>query len=188
MSMSSSTSNFFIVAATVMPVLYLALTLQGPMYQKAMDRWRSAVREGNQNRGFKSVARTLTAAIFAMGLAGIILFSILAEFLALYSLYSGRASPQTQQTVFQASALLLIATAVGPFYSFASAYVGTLVDDFRAAIKRRTTRIAAEKSRDERAVKWMKRREAEWQARQEEAEEKEQSPPEGTDTNGNNLD
>ncbi len=178
--MNKFNANFFIVVATVIPVLYLALTLQGPTYERLMTRWRSAVREGHRDRSFKSEARTVTAAIFAIGGAAVVLYSVYAEFLSLRALYSETANTATQRTVLQASVALLIMTAGGPAYAFVVAYVGTLVDDYRAARERRAKRLAAERARDNRAVEWMKRQNAAWQQRQA-AQKAEQPSPDETD-------
>ena len=153
--------NFFIVVATVIPVLYLALTLQGPTYERMMARWRSAVREGHRDRSFRSEARTVTAAFLAIVGTAIILYSVLAEYLSLRALYSQTASVATQGTVLQAAVALLVMTVAGPVYAFVVAYVGTLVDDYRAAKDRRAKRLAAERARDNRAVEWMKHQKAE---------------------------
>ncbi len=96
--MNRFNANFFIVIATVIPVLYLALTLQGPTYERMMARWRSAVREGHRDRSFRSEARTVTAAFLAIVGTAVILYSVLAEYLSLRALYSQTASVATQGT------------------------------------------------------------------------------------------
>jgi hypothetical protein len=156
--MSSFNANFYTVTAAIIPVLYLALTLQGRTFEALMARWRSF----NQEAPFKFLPQLGVAALALAAMAGAaaVFFGVLAEFLSLRALYTERSTPATQAVVLDASIILLAMTAAGPFFWFWSAYFGTLADDYRAARK------------------GMRRR----------AEEKKASPPKDSDSATSSID
>lgn len=127
-------SNFYITAAAIGPVLYLALTLQGSTFEGIMKQWENLgrnfplpVNPAPRAMLFRLIG-VVTIAVFA---TVIILFGAIAELLALLALYQQKASPGVGQFIlFSMVGLLVIATAV-PLYRFLTIYIGTSVDRVR---------------------------------------------------------
>ena len=140
--------NFYITTATVIPVLYLAMTVESQVYQRTIDRLRSSVREAE----FKFWPQIKTSAwiLASFMSAGVILFGVYAEYLALDALYTENTSATVQQSVLVAIVGLLILTAIGPFYTFITAHIGALNDNLKAT-KERGRQKGAKKSEGARA-------------------------------------
>jgi hypothetical protein len=110
--------DFYATIATVIPVLYLALTVQGQLYGDMLGRaWRGLLRK---ERDWGVSLRPLrlaipvglivaAVAILAAGLGG----EILAIF-ALYNASGARAGPWVLLSVL----VLVVAAAVGPLWAF----------------------------------------------------------------------
>lgn len=140
--MNTFNANFYITAATVIPVLYLALTLQGNTYRDLMARWR----ETNRVSPFtlRAQARVVLVALIAISGAIAILQGVLGEYSALQALANEHAGDQTESNVFGACLLLLVMVAVGPAWWFLEAFFGSLADDFRSAVDGKLGRIFPE--------------------------------------------
>lgn len=138
--------DFYATSATVIPVLYLAMTVQSTTYQTIIDRLRSSVRESE----FKLWPQVRTTAwiMASFTCAAIILLGVVAEYLALHALYYQSSSPVIEQTVLTAAVGLLALTAVGPLYTFFSAHVGALMDNLRVAKERKASKSMADPSGD----------------------------------------
>jgi len=110
--------DFYTTIATVIPVLYLALTVQGQLYGNMLRRaWRGLLRK-ERDWGWSlrllrlaiSVGLIVAAvAILAAGLGGEIL-----AILVLYNASSALAGPWVLLSVI----VLIVAAAVGPFWAF----------------------------------------------------------------------
>ena len=127
--MHAFNADFYVTLATVIPVLYLALTLQGTTFEKVMIYWRSSNKKAP--RTFKGQAPTFIVGAVSIAAAGIVSYSVNGEYLALHALYSQDSSSATGTTVYTSVILLLFLTAAGPFARFAATYFGTLADDHR---------------------------------------------------------
>jgi hypothetical protein len=122
-------ADFYVTTATVIPVLYLSLTLQGTTFERIMSYWRSSNKKAPFT--FRGQLPIYAIAIGSIAFGSIVLFSVYGEYLALRALYSQESSPRTDQTVYVSVIALLIITAIGPFIRFTTAYFGTLADDNR---------------------------------------------------------
>jgi len=131
-AMRAFNADFYVTTATVIPVLYLALTLQGRTYHDVVTRWRKVNKDAPFT--FWPQAKVIALAITGIGLSSVILYGVYGEYLALHALNARQASSESQGTVLQASILLLAVTAAGPVLWFLGAYFGTLADDFRGAM------------------------------------------------------
>ena len=100
-------ADFFITAATVIPILYLALTLQGQTFESLINRlttlWH---RNGWQWSVLYGLTSTATFAIIAAGSLG--------EWLAIYAIYQQQADTFTTQIVRNLLLVLIVAVAAGP--------------------------------------------------------------------------
>jgi hypothetical protein len=127
---------FYATCATVMPVLFLAIAVQGTAYQSALKTLDAVMRlpAFQSGSGIRSpIASTALVALTAMitiflGIMGIIAY---AEIQAIYALYQGHASGITALEVLQATIFLILATAASPV----AAFVGTLASAFRRALQ-----------------------------------------------------
>jgi Tfp pilus assembly protein PilW len=133
--MHSFSPDFYTTAATVIPVLYLALTLQGRTFHDLLTRWRDYNREAD----FKVLPQIRVVALAGASLVAgwVVILGIIGEYLALTALYNGHAGRAARQTILSAAAWLLVVVAAGPVYQFARAFFGTLADDRRAAMNGR---------------------------------------------------
>ena len=110
--------DFYATITTVIPVLYLALTVQGPLYSSMLKRaWSGLLRK---ERDLELSLRLLRVSI-SVGLiiaAVVILAAGLGgEILAIFALYNG-SSAQAGPWVLLSVIALVVATAVGPFWAF----------------------------------------------------------------------
>ena len=106
--------NFYIVCATVIPVLFLAVAVQGGAYKSVLTAAMTAART-KPSDGWKrqlralALSRTLQLAGYAIWCAG-----ALGELLALMVLYQGHEEGGTRITVFLATAFLAFVASAGP--------------------------------------------------------------------------
>jgi cytochrome bd-type quinol oxidase subunit 2 len=139
-------ADFYVVAATVIPVLYLALTLQGQTYEWIISQYRKVVREfakaAAQENPEKWVMFRTSAPIIAIALGSyaIVLPALLGELSAIMALYKGSASHGTTQFVFVNFVILLIVVLAGPVIQYASVAV--------AAYKEMKELLVSEKAAD----------------------------------------
>jgi hypothetical protein len=114
----SFNANFYIVAATVIPVLFLAIAVQGRPYESLMTAFSHAFRRwmvpGRWIRSVPAAVIGVTAAVAAGGM----LYSAVAEVLAVYALYQQQARSATAQNVLLAVTFMVIMTAAAPGLAF----------------------------------------------------------------------
>jgi hypothetical protein len=111
-------SDFYVVCATVIPVLFLAVAVQGNAYKTLLDtalKVRATNADDSWRRKWTAIirARTLQRIGYAIWCAG-----ALGEFLALLVLYQGHEQPETRITVFFCTVLLVFAAAMGPLNAY----------------------------------------------------------------------
>ena len=110
--------NFYIVCATVIPVLFLAVAVQGGAYKSVLTAAMTAART-KPSDGWKrqlralALSRTLQLAGYAIWCAG-----ALGELLALMVLYQGHEEGGTRITVFLATAFLAFVASAGPLSAY----------------------------------------------------------------------
>lgn len=122
----SFNSDFYVTAATVIPVLYLALTLQGSTLESLLERWlKLSIKEPGKKWDALSYLKfyLFTGAAISSGFA--IFLSIFAEFISLKALYYKKSTPQDAQFVFTGATCLLILIAAIPFLKFLVVYFKT---------------------------------------------------------------
>jgi hypothetical protein len=128
-ALTASGIAFYAAAATIIPVLFLALAVQGTLYQnilKAADaanqRFLANIRRPRS--GVAALALILITSLFA----AILLFAAVAERSAIVALYQGDATAATGNLVVTSTSALIGITAIVP----AIAYLGTVIRMLRA--------------------------------------------------------
>lgn len=142
---STFNSDFYVTAATVIPVLYLALTLQGSAIRDLMAQWRTV---NNQEWTFKDQARAVGMAMFCIAAGGVVIFGLVGEYSALQALAYERVGQNTRADVYEPCIVLLVAVGVGPVWWFVRAFFGTLIDDQDAYLTKRAAGIDAKPIKD----------------------------------------
>lgn len=135
-------ADLYVAAATVIPVLYLALTLQGSTYHDLMTRWRKTNKESPFT--FWPQARVISVAFLSMAGAAVIVAGIIGEYAALQALEDRTVGPNTRANVAFACVTLLVMVAIPPCWLFVTTFFGTLNDDRKAAMARKLGRLLAE--------------------------------------------
>jgi hypothetical protein len=114
---------FYATTATIIPVLFLALTLQGTIFDRALRAYHSATKAAFTSApGWQSTATLFAASVLRMTLTLILLAGVGGEALAIYALSQQQASASTQHHVLSSAIILTFATAAGPIISNATAY------------------------------------------------------------------
>jgi hypothetical protein len=124
-------SNFYITAAAILPVLYLALTLQGSTFEGLMKQWINVSK--NLPLPFEGIPRArvvkFSAFVVMVTFATvIIIFGMAAEFLALLALYQQKVSAGVGQFILISMTGLLVVVIAVPFYRFVVTAYGALAD------------------------------------------------------------
>lgn len=130
----SFNSNFFIVAATVIPVLYLALTLQGSMldgFIKQLSRYKADPR-----LPFVPYIRTVGILLIPIIIPLFMFLGIVLEFFAFLALYQQKASLEDTQFIFIGVVCLLCLVAGGPAIKFLIAIFNNMKYTVKIAIGR----------------------------------------------------
>jgi hypothetical protein len=126
---SSFNANFYVAAATVIPVLYLAITLQGSTFEALMQRLKKALPEsqpvGSSKPSLKTVARPVLT-VLTMVIATVLIFGgIAAEFISFFALYQQKSSPRMDRDVLALIGGLLVVVIAGPVIRFLLTYFGS---------------------------------------------------------------
>jgi hypothetical protein len=117
-------ADFYITASTVIPVLYLALTLQGRLYESTLTRWRAAADVPWPSPSYTSwpAIRFLAVGVAAITIAFVCVLGVYAEYLSIKALYYQKSFPGSQSLIFQLIIALLVVAVAGPFFAFWAAY------------------------------------------------------------------
>jgi hypothetical protein len=111
---------FYATAATIIPVLFLAIAVQGRGYQNLInaladiDRRRTSSPRGD----WKPIPLTAASFVLFSAAALIVVYGVASEIFAIYALYQQQARSSTGQTVLTGLIILTIATAAGPALTF----------------------------------------------------------------------
>lgn|SRR5487761_1135778 len=135
-------ADFYVTAATVIPVLYLALTLQGPTFKRLLERgqdesFKVLMLELNKGSGpwlqrqTEMWGRSFLSVGFIMANAGILVAGFLGEPIAIVALYHKSASHLSAQVVLGTMLALLAVVAGGQVFILATA--PTLTDRLKKA-------------------------------------------------------
>jgi len=118
-------ADFYVTSATVIPVLFLAVAVQGRAYESVLRTSRAFVGQfwWSFRRSAAETGRSkwvLLPVAFVLGMfanfsaVAIVFAGGLGEFLALYTLYTGTEQHGTRAFVFAATLVLLAAVVAGP--------------------------------------------------------------------------
>lgn len=135
--------NFYITAATVIPVLYLALTLQsstnfeGSSFTGLIKRWKRSEAD-DSGRWYLVQPRKFIIALIAVGGSLAIIWSMINEFYCFYALYEQKSHPLMNLLVLISIGCLLVVIIAGPFLVFLGTWVKTNVDSTRSHLRRLT--------------------------------------------------
>jgi hypothetical protein len=126
---SSFNANFYVAAATVIPILYLAITLQGSTFEDLMRRLRKALPEnqptGSRRTPLKSIV-SLALTVLITVIAVVLIFGgISAEFVSFVALYQQRSSSRMDRDVLALIGGLLVVVIAGPVIKFLLIYFGS---------------------------------------------------------------
>lgn len=111
--------DFYVTCATVIPVLFLAVAVQGPFYQDLLDALVKAARapvDAPPIRAFWAYVAMLLVDIVTWVVVG---SGVLGEFLALLALYLGQ--EVARAIVLVAALIQLLAAATGPIARYRAA-------------------------------------------------------------------
>jgi hypothetical protein len=137
-------ANFYVVTATVIPIFYLALTLQGTTFEKMMTYWGFSSKTPPLT--FRSLVRRNIITYSSIGFViFIFVFGVYGEYLALHALYSQDSSPGTEQVVLFNATVLLVITAAGPFIRFVTSIVANTRAEIIAEAEAKAARNRREK-------------------------------------------
>ncbi len=110
--------DFYTTITTVIPVLYLALTVQGQLYGAMLRRaWRGLLRKERDLGVSLRLPRVAISAGLIIAAVAILAAGLGGEILAIFALYRGsgtRAGPWVLLSVI----VLVVAAAVGPVWAF----------------------------------------------------------------------
>ena len=120
--------DFYIAVATVNPIFFLALTLQGTFYNGLMENIHSVARdivkaqEGKRNLPRELKWRSNLARVIAFLAVGILCAGLGGEVTAIVALYHQRASDLMQSFVFWSAIGVILLTAITPGWALVRAY------------------------------------------------------------------
>lgn len=112
-------ADFYIVAATVIPVLFLAVTLQGPTYERILNSWRvNAKKAAEADTSTNPLATLLVAASSYVAAIVILLMGFGSEADAILALYRRRSATGLAFFVLFTIMTLMATVAFGPLAQF----------------------------------------------------------------------
>jgi hypothetical protein len=116
--MTASQIAFYATTATIIPVLFLAIAVQGPGYENLLKALSAMTWRAEQTRRwlFTSGIAVITAGAIA---ALIVFIAAVSEILASYALYQQQTEISTAQMVLTGVILLIFVTAAGPAVTYA---------------------------------------------------------------------
>ena len=125
-------SAYYATAATIIPVLYVALTLQGSTFEESLRRYRESVNSGVQSvrSDIRSRARVIGSLLITLLIGLILTFGIYAEFVTLLVLYRQAAGQASALLVMIAISLLLVLVAAVPIARFCVTFFGMARSDY----------------------------------------------------------
>jgi hypothetical protein len=147
--MNAFNSNFYITAATVIPVLYITLIVQARTVSDMLtrfDRLMSAKIKGESHKTITLVIMTLGFAVaFTIWCvsAAILILGIGGEIAAILALYSQSDSDGVRLFVLVSTILLLVISTIGPALTISTAFARPLTRWIKAFIQVLRTSLSA---------------------------------------------
>jgi hypothetical protein len=144
---------FYATAATIIPVLFLALAVQGTIYQDFLTAAVGAARSigrGHRSRRYPSLTAVLTLGpIMMIALAGLIpIYGAAGELAAIYALAEQKSGLLAAGLVPGAVIVLAAATAAGPLMALFRAMVDTVIESSPRGGRRRARDRQSQRSRE----------------------------------------
>ncbi len=127
---NSFNADFYVVAATIIPVFYLALSLQGSTLTNTLARWRRAYEDFTQESS-QDRQRSVQGMLVSLLTSGIIIGSMIAEYMAILALYDRSDDGITGPFVLWSLLGLLIVAVGGPLGNISEVYFGMFLQAFR---------------------------------------------------------
>jgi hypothetical protein len=113
---------FYATAATIIPVFFLAITVQARGHENLLTNLASQYERLKSDKPDKSSPKGCIALIVFIALwvaaIGMLLYGIGGEILAIYALYQRQAESSTGSSVFTGVILMFSLTAAGPAFTF----------------------------------------------------------------------
>jgi hypothetical protein len=112
-------STFFATAAAVIPVLFLALSIQGTLFNRAAGAYRRTIKTAHKLGAAeepKAAATHFVADSLRLALALVLFAGTGGELLAIYALYQQQAIATTKQGVLDSVIILVVAAAIGTVF------------------------------------------------------------------------
>jgi hypothetical protein len=127
----SFNSNFYLTAATVIPVLYVALILQAPIIRGLLNRLNDeieAIKERPPEPKHLPNATRLNIVgigVILLGIGGlaILLAGVFGEMESVLALFRGTDTHMVRQSVLRITIVLLICSAIAPAWTIVSAFM-----------------------------------------------------------------
>ena len=121
---STFNSDFYVVVATIIPVLYLALTLQGSSLD-VMSGWLGKFSLENFDKSRRAEGRYWAAFLVITAAVIMIIDSLLAEISAIDALYNQQSSPSNADFILESVTILIVVVIVVTVTRFLIIYDGT---------------------------------------------------------------
>ena len=112
-------ADFYITCATVIPVLFLAVAVQGQAYEAVLISARHQARTGRHDRRISKLSSGFWSWLLRLVAYAILLAGVVGELGALLTLYDGREGG-AKLFVLLSTLALVIAVAAGPLARFAT--------------------------------------------------------------------
>lgn len=111
--------DFYVTCATVIPVLFLAVSVQGRVSEFVERGWLAMQRQPYASQPWMRWLKLMAPPMFWTGLVYIVISAgFIGEVGALSALYRGSEEPGQRMTVFTATLILVPIVAVGPVHSW----------------------------------------------------------------------
>jgi hypothetical protein len=121
-------SNLYVVAATIIPLFYLALTLQGHTVEILTSRLVKEIRREDKSLWHFLWSALIGAGALSGGLA-ILVAGVTGEWLAILAVYNESASTTNGSIVLLCLLVMLIAVVTGPLLRLLLSFLGVGPED-----------------------------------------------------------
>ena len=126
----TSSDNFYFASATIIPIFFLAITLQGPLYNNLIDKVKAGARalaDSVDSDPSRKESRAVNVAIVTGAVAAAILLTgAFGEFLAIKALYQPTNDKFTRSFVYWSVAGLIFLTVAGPAWALGRSWAKLL--------------------------------------------------------------
>jgi hypothetical protein len=118
---------FYTTAATIIPVLFLALAVQGNAYANLLKAFSDvSAHPGHTWPWYRKSAAIIASGVLLPTAYLIVVFGAYSEVVAVYALYQQQADPVAESGVLIGTVFMVIATVAGPAFAFLRALLTSL--------------------------------------------------------------